>query len=76
MDGFRITPIRCCVMPVLREGRQREQNPESRSALDKDPHLHPLPHRERRQNRILLTRLGGRFARARGERVHFKHYYS
>src|SRR5271163_1928592 len=26
-----------------------EQNPESRRALFSDPHLHPLPHRERRQ---------------------------
>jgi prepilin-type N-terminal cleavage/methylation domain-containing protein len=29
--------------------RSRIRNPESRRALDLDPHLHPLPYRERRQ---------------------------
>jgi lipoate-protein ligase B len=36
-----------CITP---ESFRQEQNPESRRALYSDPHLHPLPHRERRQN--------------------------
>ncbi len=34
-----------------RRRQEQEQNPESRRALSKDPHLDPLPYRERRQRR-------------------------